>query len=373
MKPLLLTPGPLSTHPSTRQAMSEDRGSRDPAFLAMDTRTWAGIVSLVQAEDPHGDWVCVPVQGSGTFAVEAMLGSLSSASAPLLVAENGAYGSRMSAMRQRMGRPVLRIDSGDEAPLDLLAIERALRADPRIEAVAVVHCETTTGRLNPLDELAALVQAQGRRLLVDAMSAFGALPLGPAIRTIDAIAASANKCLEGVPGVAFVLARRELLDRSAGRSPSLSLDLHEQWRRRELDGQWRFTPPTHVIAALDAALDLHRAEGAVAGRGRRYAENARVLRIGMQSLGFQLLLPEADQAPIILTFHEPADPAWDFELVYQGLVDRGFAIYPGKLTRRPSFRVGCIGQVQPADLQRFVESLDELMGELGITSGSPHQ
>ncbi len=371
MSPLLLTPGPLSTHVQTRRAMTEDRGSRDPDFLAMDTRTWAGIASLVQAEDPDGDWVCVPLQGSGSFAVEAMLGSLVSPTAPLLVAENGAYGSRMSTMRQRMGRPLLRVDSGDEAPLDLGAIERALQAHPEIEAVAVVHCETTTGRLNPLEELAALVQRQGRRLLVDAMSAFGALPLGPAIGAIDAIAASANKCLEGVPGVAFVLARRALLERSAGRSPSISLDLHEQWRRRELDGQWRFTPPTHVIAALDAALTLHRAEGGVAGRGLRYTQNARVLLEGMRSLGFQLLLPEADQAPIILTFHQPADPAWDFERVYQGLVERGFAIYPGKLTRRPSFRVGCIGQVQPADLQRFVSSLDELMGQLGIASGSP--
>ncbi|MCK6503240.1 2-aminoethylphosphonate--pyruvate transaminase [Myxococcota bacterium] len=371
MPPLLLTPGPLTTHPDTRAAMREDRGSRDPAFTALDASVWRRLAGLVQAEDPDGDWVCVPVQGSGTFAVEAMLGTLVPRSGRLLVAVNGAYGRRMVEIMERLGRPADEVLIPEEDAVSPEAIDAALAADPAITHVAVVYSETTTGLVNPLAAISGIVAARGRRLLVDAMSAFGALPLAEALPGVDAVAASANKCLEGVPGVAFVLTRRAPLLASAGNSPSLSLDLHDQWRRREKDGQWRFTPPTHVIAALSTALDLHAAEGAVAGRGARYAENRRVLVSGMRELGFEPLLPDALQGPIIVTFVQPADPAWDFERVYAALEARGFAIYPGKLAACPSFRVGCIGQVFPDDLRRFVAAMDEVMGELGVGSGAP--
>ncbi len=370
MSPLLLTPGPLSTHPATRAAMDHDHGSRDPAFQAIDRACWAGIEAIVREEDPDGDWICVPVQGSGSFAVEAMLGGLARPDRPLLVLENGAYGERMARMRERAGRPLRRLRWSEEEAIDLAAVEAHLREEPGAGDVAVVHCETTTGRLNPLPALAALCSRHGRRLLVDSMSAFGALPLGAALPAIDAIAASANKCLEGVPGVAFVLVRRARLQSCEHRSPSLCLDLFDQWRRREADRQWRFTPPTHVIAALHTALALHRAEGGRAGRGARYAENARRLRQGMVELGFRPLLAEAEQAPIILTFQEPADPRWDFERVYALLVEHGFAIYPGKLTRRPSFRVGCIGQVGPADIDRFLLAMAAIRARLGFDPGA---
>lgn len=359
---LLLTPGPLTTAASTRAALTDDWGSRDPRFVALVARVLGGIRALVGDD---GTWSCVPMQGSGTFAVEAMLTSLTPRDAKILVVDNGAYGARMAAMCRYSARAHTVLRFAQDTPADPAAVDAALAADPAATHVAMVYSETTSGLVNPLDAVADVVAARGRRLLVDAMSAFGALPLGSA--RFDAIAASANKCLEGVPGLAFVVARRDVLAASEGNAGSLALDLYDQWRRLEADGQFRFTPPTHVLAALDEALRLHAAEGGTAGRGERYGRNRDLLLAGMQRLGFRLFLAPEHQGPIIATFHQPRHEAFDFAAFYDALCERGFAIYPGKLTDAPTFRVGVIGQVHPADVERFVDAVAAVLTEQGVS------
>lgn len=367
MEPLLLTPGPLTTAPETRAAMARDWGSRDPRFVALVGRVCAALEGLV--EDAR--YAAVPLQGSGTFAVESMIGSLVPPEGKLLVCVNGAYGKRMVAIAGRLGRSVEALEHAEIEPVDVARLEACLAQDPTVTHVAVVHCETTTGLLNPIEEVARVVQAQGRALLIDAMSALGALPLRGQDVAFEAVAGSANKCLEGVPGLAFVLATEAALGASEGYAHSVSLDLHAQWARLCKDGQFRFTPPTHVLAALDAALAQHASDGGVAGRGARYEDNRRCLVEGLRALGLQTLLPDALQAPIIVTVLSPPDRRWDFGEVYAALVDRGFAIYPGKLTEMDTFRVGCIGQVYASDIERFLSALGQILDERGVVDRAP--
>jgi 2-aminoethylphosphonate-pyruvate transaminase len=254
----------------------------------------------------------------------------------------------------------------DTAP-DLKAIEAVLKRQPSITHLFVVHCETTSGILNPIAAIAAIVATRGRRLLIDSMSAFGALPVDAREIPFDALAASANKCLEGVPGMAFVIARQAALEACAGNAPTLSFDLLDQYQAMEKTAQWRFTPPTHVIAALAAAIDAHEAEGGVAGRGARYRGNCRILVEGMRALGFETLLPDALQAPIIVTFHMPSDPRFRFDAFYDGLRERGYVIYPGKLTVADSFRIGCIGQLHEAEMRGALAAVKAVLAEMGVT------
>lgn len=366
--PLLLTPGPLTTSLSVKRAMLHDWGSRDEGFLAMNRRVLAAIADLAEAGDSH---VAVPMQGSGTFAVEAMIATLVPASGKLLVLVNGAYGKRALTICARLGRASAALETPEDRPPDLAALERALADDPAISHVLAVHCETTSGILNPIEEIAARVAAAGRKLLVDSMSAFGALPITPAAAPFEALAASSNKCLEGVPGLGFVLCEKAALAAAAGHAPSLSLDLADQQAALAKTGQYRFTPPIHVIAALDQAIREHAAEGGVAGRGARYYENCRVLVEGMRARGFQTLLPDALQAPIIVTFRTPVDPAFDFQRFYDGLAARGYLIYPGKLTVAESFRMGCIGRLDRADMAGALAAVDAVMAEMGVAAGAP--
>jgi len=361
--PLLLTPGPLTTAPQTRAAMQRDWGSRSSEFIALTAQVRARLKQLVTGAEDHD---AVLLQGSGTYAVEAMLASMVKPDAGVLVLENGAYGRRMAEICRRLGRrhQLFSWPEGEAAPL--AEIEAAIVRFTDLEFVAAIHVETTTGILNPLAEISALAARHGRRLLVDAMSSLGAMPIHADNVIFDAIASSANKCLEGVPGISFVLARKDALEAARGNAPSLSLDLHDQWRGFEATGEWRFTPPTQVLAALDAALDGLDAEGGVGARHGRYARNCAMLRDGLTELGLVPLLPKALQSPIIVTFLDPALPEWDFSRFYQGLLDRGFAIYPGKLSQRPSFRIGCIGQVHEADMQGLVQAVRETLGDMGL-------
>ncbi len=367
-EPLLLTPGPLTTTAATKEAMLRDWGSRDGDFIAMNARVRRRLLEVVSGDGSH---VCVPLQGSGTFIVEAMIGTLVPPTGKLLVLVNGAYGRRMVRICGYYRRACAAQETPEDRPVDPAALDTALAADPGITHVVVVHCETTSGVLNPVEEIAAVVARRGRRLLIDAMSAFGALPLDARRVPFDAVVASANKCMEGVPGVGFAIVRREALEEARGQAPSLSLDLHDQWTAMEKNGQWRFTPPTHVIAALDRALDQHAAEGGVAGRGARYRRNCAVLVAGLRALGFQTLLPDALQAPIIVTVRMPADPRFHFETFYERLARRGYVIYPGKLTVADSFRIGCIGALGEAEMRGVLEAIREVMGELGVASGAP--
>jgi 2-aminoethylphosphonate-pyruvate transaminase len=357
MEPLLLTPGPLTTAPAVRAAMLRDHGSRDPEFLALCARVRERLAALAPEPDA---FEAVPLQGSGTFAVEAMLGTLVPPGGGAAVLVHGVYGERARQILARIGRHHRAFVAEEGEAPDLEALARGLAEDPRLTHVFTVHSETTTGQLLPLPSISEVVARAGRRLLVDAMSSLGAVPLDGVVA--DGIASSANKCLEGVPGLAFVLCRRAALAGAAGHSPSVSLDIHEQASRLARDGQFRFTPPTHVLAALDAALTLHQEEGGVAARGARYGENMRRLIAGMEHLGFTPLLPPERQGPIIATFHEPTSPGWHFPAFYEFLHARGFIIYPGSLARVRSFRVGCIGQVFPRDIDRFLGAVAEWEG-----------
>ena len=362
--PLLLTPGPLTTSRSVKQAMVHDWGSRDAAFIEINRAVLDRIVEIAGAAGTHAT---VPMQGSGTFAVEAMLTTFVPRDGKILLLVNGAYGHRAAKICAIAGRAHLVQETPEDTPPSLARLEAALAADPAITHVFAVHCETTSGILNPIRQIAGVVAAHGRRLLVDSMSAFGALEIDAGAVPYDALAAASNKCLEGVPGMGFVVGRLGALKAAKGNATTLVLDLHDQWQAFERTGQWRFTPPIHVIAALHQAIEEHRAEGGVKGRGARYAGNCRLLIDGMAKLGFEPLLAPELQAPIIVTFHMPAHPAFRFQVFYDGLKDRGYVIYPGKLTVADSFRIGCIGRIGPEHIKGALAAVAEVLAEMGVT------
>lgn len=361
--PLLLTPGPLTTSKAVKQAMVHDWGSRDAAFIAINKAVLDGLPKVIHGEDA---FVTVPMQGSGTFAVEAMLTTFVPRSAKVLVLINGAYGLRAKRILDIAGRAVVVHETAEDTPPDLAEIEQILNADESVTHVFAVHCETTSGIRNPIEAIAALVKRLGRKLLIDAMSAFGALPLDAREVAFDAVAASSNKCIQGVPGLGFVLSRKSALNETAGNATTLVLDLHDQHAVFQKTGQYRFTPPIHVIVAFHEALKEFWAEGGVAGRGERYSDNARILIDGMKALGFETLLPAARQAPIIVTFHMPTDPNFAFQRFYDALKDRGYVIYPGKLTVADSFRIGCIGDLHAQDMKAFVGVVGEVLKDMGV-------
>ena len=363
-EPILLTPGPLTTSASVKSAMLRDWGSRDAAFTAMDASVRQRLLAIAEAEHSH---VCVPIQGSGTFAVEAALGTLVPRAGKVLVLVNGAYGKRMVKICAVIGRAHDVYETPEDEPHDAAELSRRLAADPSISHVAAIHCETTSGILNPIEAIADSVAEAGRALIIDAMSAFGALPMDLRALAADAVVASANKCLQGAPGVGFAIVRRSVIEGAAGNAHSLSLDLHDQWSAMERTGQWRFTPPTHLLAALDQALKEHGREGGAPGRLARYRDNCRILVEGLRRLGLETLLPDHLQAPIIVTVHEPGDPEYDFKGFYDAVAARGFLIYPGKLTKAPSFRVGCIGRLGAPEMRGALKAIEAALEELGVT------
>jgi 2-aminoethylphosphonate-pyruvate transaminase len=361
--PLLLTPGPLTTAKSVKEVMVHDWGSRDETFLRINREVMERLPEIVHGESAY---VTVPMQGSGTFAVEAMLTTFVPPGGKVLVLINGAYGQRAKRILEIARRKVVVHETPEDTAPDLGAVERLLSRSKSITHVFAVYCETTSGIRNPIESIADICVRTGKRLLVDAMSAFGALPLDSRESRFDAVAASSNKCIEGVPGLGFVICRREALAETAGHATTLVLDLHDQHQAFERTGQYRFTPPIHVIVAFHKALEEFFAEGGVAGRGGRYAENARVLIDGMRALGFEPLLAPALQAPIIVTFHMPRNPRFVFQRFYDALKERGYVIYPGKLTVADSFRIGCIGRLYPKDMQGALAAVRDVLDEMGV-------
>ncbi len=361
--PYLLTPGPLTTSLSVKQAMLHDYGSRDADFIELNARVLRRLVEIVNARGTH---VCVPLQGSGTFVVEAMIGNFVPATGKLLILINGAYGKRIARICDYYRRDYVIHETPEDVPADTAALDAALAADAGITHVAVVHCETTSGILNPVKQIADIVARHRRRLLIDSMSAFGALPLDADELEFDAVVASSNKCLEGAPGMGFCIAREAVLATTEGNSPSLVLDLYDQWRAMQKNRQWRFTPPTHVLLAFDQALAEFDEEGGVAGRGARYRANCELLVAGMRKMGFETLLPDELQAPIIITFRMPTNPGFDFDAFYDGLKEQGYVIYPGKLTVADSFRMGCIGRLDREQMQGALDAVARMLDRFGI-------
>jgi 2-aminoethylphosphonate-pyruvate transaminase len=367
-EPYLLTPGPLTTSLRTKQAMLKDWGSWDNAFNEMTASVCADITRIVCGEETH---VCVPLQGSGTFAVEAALGTLVPRDSKVLVPSNGAYCQRIARILSYLGREAVVLEHAEHEPLNAQRIEQALQADARITHVAVVHCETSAGILNPLAQIAAATRGAGRRLIVDAMSSFATLPIDLRTLDADAVIAASGKCIEGVPGMGFVIAKRSALEIAEGRCHSLAMDLHDQWAYMQKAGQWRYTPPTHVVAALRAAIDQFHEEGGQPARLARYSTNCKTLIEGMTALGFRPFLDPRHQAPIIVTFHAPADSAYTYKELYELVRAKGFILYPGKLTRLETFRVGCIGAIGHETISAAVIAVAEAVREMGVVELAP--
>ena len=366
--PILLTPGPLTTSLATKAAMLRDWGSWDAGFNAVTARVRARLTAIVNGEGTH---VCVPMQGSGTFSVEAAVNTLVPRNGHLLVLINGAYGKRLARLTELMGRKLSVFETAEDVPTAGTDVARKLDADPSITHVGLIHCETSTGILNPLPEIAEAVAQRGRRLIIDAMSSFGALPIDARTVPFDALIAASGKCVEGPPGMGFVFARRSALEQCAGNSSSLSLDLYDQWSYMEKTTQWRYTPPTHVVVALDAALDQYLAAGGQPARLARYTANCETLITGMKEMGFRPFLDARIQAPIIVTFHAPADPRYAFKAFYDKVRDKGFILYPGKLTQLETFRVGCIGAIGPEEMRHAVNAVRDALADLGIRQVAP--
>lgn len=364
-EPYLLTPGPLTTSRATKEAMLRDWGSWDADFNRVTAEIRQQLLAMAGVTDDS--YACVPLQGSGTFSVEAALATAIPRDGKALILMNGAYGQRAAKTLDYLGRAHIALDKGDYLPPQPEEVDALLRAHPEVTTVFLVHCETSSGILNPLRELAAVVKTHGKRLIVDAMSSFGAVPLTVDEVPFDVLVSSANKCIEGIPGFGFVIIRRDLLEESAGRAHSLSLDLLEQWRYMERTGQWRFTPPTHSVVAFHTALEQHAAEGGVPGRLARYTRNRDVLVAGMRELGFETLLEDRWLSPIITTFFSPEHPAFEFKRFYDELKARQFVIYPGKLTQAESFRIGCIGQIDEPIVRQLLRAIAESLQAMGVT------
>ena len=361
----LLTPGPLTTSHRTKEAMLRDWGSWDADFNEVTAEIRRRLVAMC---DGGEDYDCVPMQGSGTFSVEAALASFIPRDGKALVLMNGAYGQRAAKTLDYLGRRYVTLDKGDYLPPMPEEVAGILADAPDISHVVAVHCETSSGILNPLQGIADATHAAGRKLIVDSMSAFGAIPLSVRDIPFEAMVSSANKCIEGVPGFGFVVARKEALEAAEGNSHSISLDVHDQWTYMNKTGQWRFTPPTHTVVAFLEALKQHEEEGGVAGRLARYANNRDVLVGGMREMGFETLLEDQWLSPIITTFFGPGDANFEFKRFYEEIKSRGFIIYPGKLTEAVSFRIGCIGQLDETVMRGVLAAVDESCRAMGVTN-----
>lgn len=360
----LFTPGPLTTSRTVKQAMLRDLGSRDFEFIQTVRDIRRQLLELAEVADQG--YEAIIMQGSGTFGIEAVLSSVTPPAGRWLVIINGAYGRRIDHIANVLKIETTPLSYAEDRKPDLQEIEAALAADPAITHVAVVHCETTTGIINPVEEIGAIVKRFGRRYFVDAMSSFGALPLDVGKSEIDYLVSSANKCIEGAPGFSFALARREALLATEGYARSVSLDLLAQWQGLEANGQFRFTPPTHALLAFAQALQELKAEGGVPGRAARYRRNYETLIAGMRQMGFEEYLRPEDQGYIITSFHYPAHPNFDFNRFYEALNQKDFVIYPGKVSNADCFRIGHIGRIFEADVHSLLAAIRETLAELEI-------
>ncbi|MEJ8543764.1 2-aminoethylphosphonate--pyruvate transaminase [Brevibacillus borstelensis] len=353
---LLLTPGPLSTSPSVRAAMLRDWCTWDDDYNQLVQNIRRRLVSL--AAGASEGYTSVLMQGSGTFCVEAVISSAMPKDGKLLVLTNGAYGDRIAKIAAVHGIAAEHMDFPELEPVSPDRLAEKLEQDSAITHVAAVHCETTTGMLNPIEQIAGVVKRFGKVLIIDAMSSFGGIPLDAAALEADFLVSSANKCIQGVPGFGFVIAKTASLEACKGRGRSLSLDLFDQWETMEKHGgKWRFTSPTHTVRAFYQALVELEEEGGVEARYKRYAANQRLLVEGMEELGFACLLPARWQSPIITSFRYPDHPAFRFETFYERLKQAGFVIYPGKISQTETFRIGNIGEVYAEDIKRLLQAV----------------
>jgi 2-aminoethylphosphonate-pyruvate transaminase len=361
----LFTPGPLTTSLSVKQAMLHDSGSWHFEFNQIVKGLREAILELAEVSRESG-YEAILMQGSGTFGVEAVLATCVPRNGKLLILANGAYGERVALMAQRADIPHAVLRAPEDSIPDAREVERFLGGDKAITHVVAVHCETTTGILNPIKEIGRIVREHACSFIVDAMSSFAAIPIDIPGAGIDYLVSSPNKCIEGVPGFSFVIARRQQLLADGAQPRSLSLDLIDQLKGFEKNGQFRYTPPTHSILAFQQALQELKDEGGIAARAARYQRNHEVLVAGMKNLGFRVYLQPQWQSYIITSFHMPDDPNFTFMEFYQRLSDKGFIIYPGKLTLVNCFRIGTIGRIFESDVRALLAAVRDTLDEMGI-------
>jgi 2-aminoethylphosphonate-pyruvate transaminase len=358
----------LTTTLRTKLAMLRDWGSWDSDFIAVTARVRKRLLDIIHGHESH---VVVPLQGSGTFSVEAAVNTVVPRDGHILVLDNGAYCKRAAKLSTLMGRRTTLAPFDEASAVSASVMEQELQRDPSITHVLMIHCETGAGVLNPLQAVSEVCKRHGKGLIVDAMSSFAALEIDARSQQFDALIAASGKCLEGVPGMGFVFIRRAILPSCEGNSTSLAMDLHDQYVYMEKTGQWRFTPPTHVLVALDEAISQFEEEGGQPARLARYENNCRTLIDGMAGLGFKPFLEPAIQAPIIVTFHAPGDSRYDFKQFYEAAKRQGFILYPGKLTQIETFRVGCIGAIGAVEIEQAVHAISRALQHLGISTGAP--
>ncbi len=361
---LLLTPGPLTTSPAVRRAMLQDSCTWDADYNSLVNQIRRRLAELATSQP---NFTVVLMQGSGTFSIESAIGSLVPPHGKLLVLNNGAYGARMAQMARRLRIAVTDCEFSETEPINPDKVDKVLAHDKAITHVAAVHCETTTGLLNPVAEVGEVVNRHQKIFFVDAMSSFGGIPLSMEGLHAHCLVSSANKSIQGVPGFGYVIVEKRLLEQSEGWARSLSLDLYDQWRIMETQGgKWRYTSPTHVVRAFAQALEELEDEGGIPARYQRYQTNQRRLVEGMEALGFRPLLPREYQSPIITSFLYPEDPQFSYMSFYQALKNRGFIIYPGKISKADTFRIGNIGHVFPSDIDKLLIQIQEVVQELGL-------
>lgn len=352
---ILLTPGPLTTTLRTKLAMLNDWGSWDNDFKAVTAKLRAALLDIIKN---NGEYVVIPMQGSGTFSVEAAIGTVLPRDGHILVLDNGAYCKRMAAISEKMDRQTTLLSFPESEKVNVETVRQALEADKSITHIGLIHCETGTGIINPLKEISDLCREKNVGLIIDAMSSFGAYPIEATELQFDALIAASGKCLEGVPGMGFVFLREAILESCAHNSPSIALDLYDQYHYMEKTGQWRFTPPTHVMVALYEAILQFFEEGGQPARLARYQNNSQALLEGMRKLGIQPFLKEEDLSAIIITFLAPDSTKYDFKVLYDVAKSEGFMLYPGKLTEVETFRVGSIGAITDVEMRQAVNAVE---------------
>lgn len=353
---LLLTPGPLSTSDTVRHAMLTDWCTWDDHYNKEIVEVIRHKLVKLATQSTH--YTSVLMQGSGTATVEATIGSVINKQGKLLVIDNGVYGARMAEIAKYLDIACHTLHCDETSLPDLQQLDNILANDRQITHVAMVHCETTTGMLNPLDAFCKIAKKHNKIIIVDAMSSFGGIEMDIGTLDIDFMISSANKCIQGVPGFGFVIAKRQQLEKCQGQARSLSLDLYAQWHCMETNnGKWRFTSPTHTVRAFYQALLELEQEGGIAKRQQRYVNNQTLLVEGMRALDFKTLLADAVHSPIITSFYSPPAKNYQFKLFYEQLKAAGFVIYPGKVSHADCFRIGNIGEVYPQDIKKLLVAI----------------
>lgn len=363
-EPLMLTPGPSTLSARVKRAMLHDFASGERHMRDTIAFCRRYLLELCNGQGSH---TAVPLVGSGTTGTEAVIGGFVPPNGKLLIHTNGIYGDRLVEIARRIRTPHASFRTAPYTPPTPAQFEAALREDPAITHVMVVHCETSTGIVNPIDEIAEVCRRAGKGLLIDAVASFGAMALDAKALGFDALVVSANKGLQAPPGLVWVVAKRAALEETKGNAHSLTLDLWDQHQHLERTGQFRFTPATHLLLAMAEALREHQEEGGIAARQARYRRSWRRLVDGMRQMGFTTLLADDVASPIVATFHDPPDPNYAFDGLYEGMKRRGFVIFPGRLAAANTFRIACIGVVTEHDIGRALDALADTLREMGVT------